>query len=62
MTFFDKLNLAHCAMRRAQAAIRDTSPTWRTRFNGEFNTVVCWSQHHCYTPGDYHFTTSPMVI
>ena len=40
LSLFDKINIAHCAMQRAQNKCGDVA-----RFNGEYDTVVCWHNH-----------------
>ena len=40
LTTFDKINLAACAVRRAQANFKDDA-----RFLGEFATASLWKSH-----------------
>ena len=40
LTTFDKINLAACAARRAQAHFMNDD-----RFSGEFDTVSLWKRH-----------------
>lgn len=42
ITLFDRVNLANCAMRRAEENVRDIE-----RFVNEFNTVRAWTKYRC---------------
>jgi hypothetical protein len=40
LSIFDKINLAHCAIQRAESNFKDTA-----RFTGEYDSVLCWYNH-----------------
>ena len=43
ITLYDRINLAHCAMRRGEAVIRDEK-----RFHGEYETARAWTHYRIY--------------
>ncbi len=43
LTFFDRLNIANCAMQRAKL-----HPVNQERFIGEYNTARQWTKYKCY--------------
>ena len=50
LDFFDRINLAACAMRRAQANVLDEQ-----RFNGEFKTARLWNKYKCVITKTYSY-------
>lgn len=40
LSIFDKINLAHCAIQRANSNYSNTD-----RFCGEYDSVLCWYNH-----------------
>jgi hypothetical protein len=42
ITLFDRVNLANCAMRRAEEHLSDAE-----RFTAEFQTVRAWTKYRC---------------
>ena len=43
ITLFDRINLANCAMQRAQQGHMN-----QERFNGEYTTARAWTKYRCY--------------
>lgn len=43
LLFFDRLNLANCAMQRAYLHVNDAN-----RFSGEYDTAKLWAKYNCY--------------
>ena len=43
LTFFDHVNLAHCAVQRAKLSTLD-----QERFSNEYNTARQWTKYKCY--------------
>jgi hypothetical protein len=43
LTFFDRLNIANCAMQRAKL-----HPVDPDRFHGEYTTARQWTKYKCY--------------
>jgi hypothetical protein len=50
LTLFDRINLAACAMRRAQDHTLDEQ-----RFYGEFKTARLWYKHKCVITKTYSY-------
>jgi hypothetical protein len=51
ITLFDRINLANCAMKRAEkVALYDDA-----RFHGEYETVRLWSRHRVYNSSKCQF-------
>ena len=51
LSVFDKINLAHCAIQRAQSNLGN-----KARFDGEYDSVLCWFNHRVgflSTPSDF---------
>jgi hypothetical protein len=50
INLFDRINLAACAMRRAQDNILDEQ-----RFHGEFKTARLWNKYKCVITKSYSY-------
>ena len=50
INLFDRINLAACAMRRAQGCILDEQ-----RFNAEYNTARAWNKYKCVITKSYSY-------
>ena len=50
ITLYDRINLAHCAMRRGEAVIRDEK-----RFHGEYETARAWTHYRIYNSPNCQF-------
>ena len=53
LTFFDRLNLANCAMQRAKMHTVDAD-----RFHGEYTTARHWTKYKCYITKTVSFVES----
>ena len=53
LTFFDRLNLANCAMQRAKMHTVDVD-----RFHGEYTTARHWTKYKCYITKTVSFVES----
>ncbi len=50
INLFDRINLANCAMRRAQANVIDEQ-----RFYGEYRTARMWNKYKCVITTNYSY-------
>jgi hypothetical protein len=50
INLFDRINLANCAMRRAQANVIDEQ-----RFYGEYGTARMWNKYKCVITTNYSY-------
>ena len=50
INLFDRINLAACAVRRAQANVLDEQ-----RFNSEYNSARMWNKYKCVITKQYSY-------
>ena len=50
LNMFDRINLAACAVRRAQVNILDEQ-----RFNGEYESARAWNKYKCVITKSYSY-------
>jgi len=50
LNFFDRINIAHCAIERARNYVGN-----QDRFNGEYSTAKMWSRYRCYITRNYSY-------
>ena len=50
INLFDRINLAACAVRRAQANVLDEQ-----RFNAEYNSARAWNKYKCVITKTYSY-------
>jgi hypothetical protein len=50
INLFDRINLAACAMRRAQECILD-----QQRFNDEYSSARAWNKYKCVITKNYSY-------
>jgi hypothetical protein len=50
LTLFDRINIAHCATKRAQEHVCNND-----RFTGEFETAYMWNKYRCYITKTHSF-------
>jgi hypothetical protein len=50
INLFDRINLATCAMRRAQDNLLDVQ-----RFNGEYSSARAWNKYKCIITTTYSY-------
>jgi len=50
LTLFDRINLAYCAMRRAEQHVCNEQ-----RFLGEFQTTRLWNKYRCIISNKYQY-------
>ena len=48
ITLFDRINLAACAVKRAEENVTNTE-----RFHGEYDTARMWQRNNCYIRTTY---------
>jgi len=54
ITLYDRINLAHCAMRRSETMFRD-----ERRFQGEYETARLWIKYRIHISPNCQFVETP---